>query len=104
MTVLRTDIAEDEEPWTMLVDSGYQGLQQVLPAILPQKRRAGHDFTRDQRDHNRRLARHRVVCEQFYGRLKAKWRIMTSKYRNDRDDYATIFKLCAALTQVESSQ
>ena len=102
--VLYQRFVTEGEPWALLVDSGYQGLQHTLPAILPQKRRAGHEFTRDQRDHNRRLARHRVVCEQFYGRLKAKWRIMTSKYRNDRDDYAKLFRLCAALTQVESSQ
>lgn len=77
----------EDEPWSILVDSGYQGLQRLVRAIMPYKRRPGRDFTRDQRVHNRLLAHHRVVCEQFYGRLKAKWRIMTSKYRNDRDEY-----------------
>ena len=92
------DEDDDVELWSILVDSGYQGLQHVLPAILPYKRRVGRELARIQRDHNRRLACHRVVCEHFYGRLKAKWRIMTSKYRNDRDDHAKLFRLCAALT------
>ena len=94
---------EGAPQWSLLVDSGYQGLQRLLPAILPYKKRPRRELTRPERDHNRRLARHRVVCEHFYGRLKSKWRILTTKYRNGRDDYEIIFKLCAALTNFASS-
>lgn len=98
---LEADVEEDDdEPWAILVDSGYQGLQRLANAILPHKRRPGRPVTRLQREHNQLLARHRVVCEQFYGRLKTKWRIMTSKYRSDRDDYGRLMRLCCALTQL----
>lgn len=89
-----------DEPWAILVDSGYQGLQRHVIAILPYKRRPRRPVTRLQREHNQLLARHRVVCEQFYGRLKTKWRIMTSKYRGNRDEYERLFRICCALTNM----
>lgn len=89
-----------EEDWSILVDSGYQGLQRLVSATLPHKQRPGRVFTRAHREHNRRLAHHRIVCEQFYGRLKSKWRIMASKYRNDREGYEIIVKLCCSLTSI----
>lgn len=69
---------ENDEDWSILVDSGDQGLQRLAWAILPHKQRPDRIFTRAHREHNQRLARHRVVCEQFYGSLKSKWRIMAS--------------------------
>jgi hypothetical protein len=89
---------EDEEPWSVLVDSGYQGLQRSVNAILPAKKQANRPFTRQQRRHNQDLASERVICERFYGRMKTKFRIMSSKYRNSREEYERVFKLCAALT------
>jgi hypothetical protein len=89
---------EDEEPWSVLVDSGYQGLQRYLNAILPEKKLANRPFTRHQRRHNQELASERVICERFYGRLKTKFRVMSSKYRNTREEYGRLFQLCVALT------
>jgi hypothetical protein len=89
---------EDEAPWSVLVDSGYQGLQRSVNAILPAKKRANRPFTRQQRRHNQDLASERVICERFYGRLKTKFRVISTKYRNSRDEYYRIFKLCVALT------
>lgn len=89
---------DDEEAWSVLVDSGYQGLQRSVNAILPAKKRANRRFTRQQRRHNQDLASERVICERFYGRLKTKFRIMSSKYRNSREEYGRLFMLCTALT------
>jgi hypothetical protein len=89
---------DDEESWSVLVDSGYQGLQRSVNAILPEKKRANRPFTRQQRRHNEDLASERVICERFYGRMKTKFRIMSSKYRNSREEYRRVFTLCAALT------
>ena len=86
------------ESWSILVDSGYQGLQQLVPVVLPHRRPRNGDLSILQRQHNRLLARHRVVCENFYGRMKSKWRILASKYRSDKDSYEQIFRLCTALT------
>lgn len=89
---------EEEAYWSVLVDSGYQGLQRHVKAILPHKKHANRPFTRPQQRFNQELASERVICERFYGRLKTKFRIMSSKYRNSRDEYVAIFKLCVALT------
>ena len=82
----------------VLVDSGYQGLQRVVKAILPYKKQPNRPFTRQQQRFNQELASERVICERFYGRLKTKFRIMSSKYRNSREEYKMIFRLCTALT------
>jgi len=89
---------EEGETWAVLVDTGFVGLEHNLNVMHPFKRAAGRDLTIAQRNYNRRLAGQRVICERWYGRLKARHRIMATKYRNDRDDYVTHFKLCAALT------
>ena len=89
---------DENNTWDVLVDSGYQGFQHVAPAILPYKKKSGRRLTQRQVRFNRSLASERVICERFYGRLKGRCRIMTSKYRNSREEYSTAFKLCVALT------
>jgi hypothetical protein len=88
----------EDETWAVLVDTGFVGLEHNLNALHPFKRAAGRDLTIAQRNYNRRLAGQRVICERWYGRLKTRNRIMATKYRNNRDDYATHFQLCAALS------
>lgn len=92
------------ELWSVLVDSGYKGLERVVPAIVPHKKPPGGDLTAAQRSFNQRLASQRVICERWYGRLTTRCRMMASKYRNDRDEYPTLFKLCAALTNFQILQ
>jgi hypothetical protein len=93
----------DDAYWSVLVDSGYQGLQRQVKAILPHKKKSNRPFTRQQIRFNQELASERVICERFYGRLKTKFRIMSSKYRNSREEYVTNFKLCVALTNYHVS-
>ncbi len=92
------DESDEDAYWSVLVDSGYQGLQRQVKAILPHKKKPNRPFTRQQQRFNQELASERVICERFYGRLKTKFRIMSSKYRNSREEYVTVFKLCVALT------
>ena len=91
------DIDSDGE-WSILVDSGYKGLDRLVSAVIPYKKPIGGILDREQRNFNRALATQRVICERWYGRLKTKFRIMSSKYRNSRDDYGIYFSICAALT------
>lgn len=88
----------DEPARVLLADSGYQGLQHIMPCILPFKRRLNRPLTADQRRHNRRVARRRVLVENYYGRMKRRYRIMTDKYRGERHNYELYLKLCVALT------
>lgn len=94
------DEIEDERDlyWSVLVDAGYRGLQKSLNAIMPYKKKPNKRFTNRQKKFNKKLASQRVICERFYGRLKGKFRITSSKYRNSRDEYSKHFRLCVALT------
>lgn len=92
------ELNNEEETWCVLVDSGYQGLQRQVHAILPHKKPPNGALTRQQKEFNRELASERVICERFYGRLKTKFRIMSSKFRNSREEYQKIFLICTALT------
>ncbi len=66
----------DDEPgqiqWAILLDKGYQGAADVCRVIIPIK---GQDdeLTPQQQQHNRNVAHDRVICENFYGRLKVLW-------------------------------
>ena len=106
--VLRKDIylSEDEDGsenneemyWFVLVDAGYKGLQHLTNAILPHKKKPNKQLTKQQQKFNKDLASERVICERYYGRLKTRYRILATKYRNSRDDYKMVFELCVALT------
>ena len=89
---------DPEETWAAIVNSGYQGIQHSIRAILPTKKKAGRDLTRNQRAENKNIASVQVICENYYTRLKTKFRIMAEKYRNGKEDYAEVFKLCSVLT------
>ena len=91
----------EEEQHSVLVDLGYQGLQNTVSAVLPIKKKGNKNLTKKEIQYNKDLASQRVICERFYGRLKTKFRIMSSKYRNSRDDYKRIFALCVALTNFD---
>lgn len=106
LTIIRHNIDEirdylddsGDEPDSILVDSGYKGLERLVPTVGPFKKPPRGDLTAEQRAFNRMLAGQRIVCERWYGRLKTRHRIMAAKYRCDRDSYEVYFKLCAALT------
>lgn len=89
---------DSETYWSILADSGYQGLQEYVDTILPHKKKPNKQLTKVQQKHNKDLGAERVICERYYGRLKTRYRIIATKYRNSRDEYSVVFKLCAALT------
>lgn len=90
--------AAGENSWSIIAGLEYQGLEHIVPAVLPVVSKQGEELTREERDHNKQLLRSMRICKHFHDRMKLKWRIMATKYRNDRSKYSTIFKLCCALT------
>ena len=84
----------------MLADKGYQGASGVLRAILPKK----GSLSLIDEQHNRRVAYDRIICENFYGRMKILWSIMQDTFRWDHEHYDCVFQVCAALTNFHLSQ
>jgi hypothetical protein len=81
--------------WALLADKGYQGASEKIRAILPSK---GNDLSREENARNKKIAKNRIICENFYGRMKKLFKIMEGKFKWDEESYSTVFKVCAALT------
>jgi len=85
-----------EEDEAMMGDSGYQGIQQEHPAALPYKKPKGGSLTPEQKAHNRRLSRIRIVVEHTIAQLKT-FRLTAEVYRHAREAYNDRFRIVVAL-------
>ena len=81
--------------WALMADKGYQGASDLMRAIIPVK---GKDVSKEDNMRNKKLAKSRVICENFYGRMKKLFRIMELKYKWDEESYSNVFHICVALT------
>jgi len=89
---------EEEEEWSVLVDSEHHALEARVNIVIPYRKQGRKALTPEQLQFNEQLASERKICQLFYKQMKTKFRIMSSKYRNARDDYHNVFQLCVALT------
>ena len=89
--------------WALMADSGFQGIQHSFRAVLPFKKPQGRELLPNEAAVNQKIARHRVVIENFYGRMVKKFKIMDIKYTYDKENFNLLFKLCVALTNFEIS-
>lgn len=88
------------EQWC-LADKGYQGLAKLHPSsCTPIKKPRKTKLDKFERQHNRLLARLRVVAEHVNRRLKI-FRILGERYRNRRRRFGLRFNLIAAIINFE---
>lgn len=84
-----------------LADKGYQGLAELhSSSCTPTKRPRKGKLDKDERQHNRLLARLRIVVEHVNRRLKI-FRILAERYRNRRRRFGLRFNLIAAILNLE---
>lgn len=84
-----------------LADRGYQGLTKLhTSSCTPTKKPRKAKLDKFERQHNRLLARLRVVAEHVNRRLKI-FRILAERYRNRRRRFGLRFNLIAAILNVE---
>lgn len=84
-----------------LADKGYQGLATLHPSsCTPTKKPRKTKLDRFERQHNRLLARLRIVAEHVNRRLKI-FRILAERYRNRRRRFGLRFNLIAAILNCE---
>ena len=52
-----------------------------------------------------KIEKNRIICENFYGRMKKLFKIIEGKFKWDEESCSTVFKVCAAhkLSQYEIS-
>jgi transposase len=86
-----------------LADKGYQGLdKRYTHSCTPVKKRRKQKRSKAEREHNRLLARLRVVVEHANRRLKI-FRILSERYRNRRKRFGLRVNLIAGLLNHELS-
>ncbi len=84
-----------------LADKGYQGIAKLHPnSCTPTKKPRKAKMDSSERQHNRLLARLRVVAEHVNRRLKI-FRILAERYRNRRRRFGLRFNLIAAIVNFE---
>lgn len=67
-------------------DSGYQGIQNLMDAIIPFKKSKYHELTEEEKSHNTKLSSERIKIEHTNRTIKI-FRIMKEKYRNHMNRY-----------------
>jgi hypothetical protein len=75
------DLVANQTSWALLADKGYLGAGALLRAIIPKKNLPHQRLSAEDTIYNQRLSSARVICENFYGRLKGLFRICTERYR-----------------------
>ena len=84
-----------------LADKGYQGIAKLhLNSCIPTKKPRKAKMDSSERQHNRLLARLRVVAEHVHRKLKI-FRILAERYRNRRRRFGLRFNLIAAIVNFE---
>jgi hypothetical protein len=84
-----------------LADQGYQGITKLhASSCIPVKKQRKRQLEQSERQHNRNLARLRVVAEHMNRRLKI-FRILAERYRNRRKRFGLRFNLIAAIINIE---
>jgi len=84
-----------------LGDKGYPGMAKVhANTCIPTKKPRKANLDASERQHNRLLARLRVVIEHVNRRMKI-FRILAERYRNRRRRYGLRFNLIAAIINLE---
>jgi len=75
--------------WALMADRGYEGAARFIRAILPKK---GTRLSLEDTTRNRKFNEHRVIIENFFGRMKLLWKIVSVRYRWDHSIYDKIMK------------
>jgi len=80
----------------VLADKGYIGVPECL---CPVKKPVGGELTEDEKLFNKVIGSVRVIVEQVIGRIK-RFSILKHRYRGERSEHETIFRLCAKLANL----
>lgn len=82
----------------VIADKGYQGSNGFngIPTITPKK--ASKKLSVVDLNNNKIIGKHRVLCENFYGRLKGRYCVTSDLYRGDSTSHELHFVNCVALT------
>lgn len=87
------------ESFTILADKGYQ--DRASKILLTPVKGNYRQLTPDQLRKNEKISKIRILIENYFGRLKAKFSIMEQQYRGSHAQYKDIFTTCCALVNFD---
>ena len=81
-------------------DSGCQGVQlnEYPEIVVPFKHKPKTPLTPEQEEYNRKLSSDRLIVENYFGRLKAYFKILAQPYRGSVNSLRAIIRTAFALT------
>jgi IS5 family transposase len=86
---------------TVMVDTGYQGLQkQHMATLIPKKKSKKNPLSQEDKKRNREISSERVLNENVIGMIK-RFKIIADKYRNRRKRFGLRFNLIAGIYNFE---
>lgn len=87
----------------ILADKGYIGSTEYPEIVLitPHKCPKNGLLTPEQNSHNKKLAKVRVLVENYFGRIKNKFNIISVMFRGDNQTYDMFFETCCALANFD---
>ena len=84
-------------------DKGFQGLQKLYEkAGIPFKATKNHPLSKEQKQHNRQLAKERILIEHINRECKI-FRICKEQYRGKHKNYEKTWKLVSAIVNLKRS-
>ena len=83
----------------IIADKGY--VDSDTDVLITPVKGAYYTLSRDALLHNDKVSKIRIIIENFFGRLKCRYRIMSEQYRGSHGCYPAIFKTCCALVNFE---
>jgi hypothetical protein len=95
--------AHPGEPCDILADKGYIGEResQCVHLVRPVRQPPNGYHNQEEVRHNRRLSHHRVIVENFFGRLCAKFHIMVRRRVFGEQLHPAVFRICYALVNLD---
>lgn len=88
----------------LFADKGYIGINQQIPgAIVMCKKPRGGQLSAEDVAKNNTITHHRVIVENWFGRHKTLWRIMSFKWNYSHSNYTNCFYFCSSLTNYHIS-
>jgi len=88
--IKRINDTEQSNSWAVMLDTAYVGTN--LRIIIPIKKKRNQIVTNNDKAFNKKVAKDRVIVENFFGRVKSLWYITNkrTKLSNETDDFPKI--------------
>ncbi|KAH9108302.1 hypothetical protein AeMF1_016516 [Aphanomyces euteiches] len=91
------------ESWDVIMDKGYEGVDDAVRSIRPKKKPRGSILSRIDIDRNERVSSDRMIVENLFGQTCKLWKISYATFKSSESKYDVVQRLSFALTNFHLS-